>query len=263
MCLARSIVICYASPAGRTAIGRVNKMRPVRGNVLVGGLSFSRSLLTLKGRVTAPALLLSQFFYLARAAILRRYKRRYKLDRSLIGWIVNTARANYWRVSSWYDLEDLIQDGMECYARCKDRYQYVANQSHFMSLVKKTYINHIHNLAIKKSRELDIPVSNFVLNEIYTLQALDEIAGPQPETSTFRVLVGKLPQELKQLLMILIEDARNIPMINRPDRTRETTNEYLCRLISVNPNQYDIEDMFRRHFNGEPVYFNSALTFWM
>ena len=176
---------------------------------------------------------------------------------------MNTARANYWRVSSWYDLEDLIQDGMECYARCKDRYQFVANQSHFMSLVKKTYINYIHNLAIKKSRELDMPISNFILEDVYPLQAVDEVAGPQPETSTFRVLLGKLPTELKELLFILVNDARDIPYLTREDRTRETNNEYFNRLIGTDPARYDIEEMFRKHFAGEQVYFNQGLSFWL
>src|ERR1700730_17047043 len=81
------------------------------------------------------------------------------MDRSMSGWIVYTARQNYWRVMRWYDLSDLIQDGYLAFAKCKARYGHLFSnppthdeRKWFMALVKTTYSNHIYDLAMAKTR---------------------------------------------------------------------------------------------------------------
>ena len=39
-------------------------------------------------------------------------------DAGVRGWIVKTAYKHYWRVSSYYEFDDLVQDGYLCYAKC-------------------------------------------------------------------------------------------------------------------------------------------------
>lgn len=181
----------------------------------------------------------------------------------MIGWIVETSKKNHWRVASWYELRDLIQDGYMVYARCNETYAHIRKQSHFMALFKTSFKNHIHNLAKLKSRTVDFPISLFVVDDTPDWTALDVLAGPQPEEATFRVLLTQLPTELKALLLILAKDARNIPKLRRENRTRETLNEYLCRLIGRNPEEYDIEALLVSHFSGQQVRMHRGLSFWL
>lgn len=193
----------------------------------------------------------------------RRYVRLHRLDPSMIGWIKNTARRNFWRVSQWYELRDLIQDGYLVYARCNITYAHIRSQPHFMALFKRAFNNHIHNLAKAKERTVDAPITLFISEDGNVTAALDTLAGAQPEEATFRVLLNQLPTELKNLIMILVRDARNIPLLRGEDRTRETTNEYLCRIANLNPVEYDIRAMLRAHFYGEPIRIHQGLTFWL
>lgn len=188
--------------------------------------------------------------------------RRQRLDGSIHGWIKNTARRNFWRVASWYELKDLIQDGYMCYARCLDFYPQVKSQKHFMSLFKRTYTNYIHNLAKQRSRQLDTPISELISREVEPTVALTLLAGAQQEEVTFKVLFNQLPTELKVLIEVYANEARSIPM-RREGRQRETMNEYLCRLGGINPIEYKIRAMLIAHFKGEPITVHNGLSFWL
>lgn len=172
---------------------------------------------------------------------MKRELREHRLDAGLRGWIVNTAKKNLWRVPSRYDLSDLIQDGYLCYCICNLRYRHVKEQRHFMALVKRTFINHIHDLATERTR----------LIETLVVPDSPSLVQVEPGDALFNVLLNQLPAELKQLLVTLIRDSKNIPMLRSEDGTRETRNQYLCRLLNVDPELVDIEQVFREHFGYE------------
>lgn len=153
------------------------------------------------------------------------------------GWIVNTARRNLWRVYGWYDLDDLIQDGFICYCMCLERYSHVKEKRHLMALVKVTYINHIHRLARKKRKrpEILVPADSPVFD------------GLVPEDASFITLLGQLPEELRQLIDILLKDACKLPRLVGVDGVRETTNQYLCRLVGLDATVVDLLSVFREH----------------
>lgn len=171
-----------------------------------------------------------------------RPQRQHRLDKGIRGWIVTTARKNYWRVASWYDLEDLIQDGYVCYARCNQRYGHVRDQAHFMALVKTTYIHHITDLANERSRA----VASVGMDP----EVLNAVAPPTMPDGEFVALFHSLPKELKQLVSVLLDDAKSIPYLKQATGNRETNNEYLCRLIGLDPLQVNLEAMFRAHFSS-------------
>lgn len=176
---------------------------------------------------------------------MKRLKRDHRLDKGIKGWIIKTAKKNHWRVRAWGDLEDLIQEGWWCYARCHRKYPGV-NQAHFMALVKVSFIHHIHFLALKASRRPDSILGKNSYQDVD--QALEALLAPVPEEQTFVTLMGQLPAEIKQLLVILINDAREIPMLINNDGTRETTNQYLWRLLGQKPNGIDLRQAFHEHF---------------
>lgn len=169
---------------------------------------------------------------------MKRAERQHRLDPGLRGWLVNYSKRNFWRVPSCYDLDDLIQDGYLCYCVCNAKYRHVKVQRHFMALVKVTFHNHITDLANERTRlgEVLVPPDSPTLDRVETPDAL------------CAVLLRQLPDELKQLLHVLLHGARQIPMRRYADGTRETTNDYLCRLLGVDPDLVDVENVFREHF---------------
>lgn len=169
---------------------------------------------------------------------MERVKRQHRLDAGIKGWIINTSKKNLWRVPSWYDLDDLIQDGYICYASCNLRYKAVKEQRHFMALVKVTFINHIHDLSKVRTRlpEEALPP------EAMAFQGVVQSEAP------FFTLVKQLPGELVALIEHLLSDKPKPAYKQFPDHTRETTNQYLCRLLGIDPNAVNLATVFREHF---------------
>lgn len=179
---------------------------------------------------------------------MKRFRRRHRLDKMLKGWIINHAKRNYWRVASWYDLDDLIQDGFVCYCRCLEKYGHIQVQRHFTALVVATFTNHIHDLAAKKTRSAEMSISEYAAADcIDTSEALENLAGVEHEEQTLATLIAQLPAELHELIKVLANDARSFPML-RINGRRETTNEWLCRIAKLDPKLVNVEQQLREHF---------------
>lgn len=178
-----------------------------------------------------------------------RYKRRNTIDRGIRGWIINTSKKNHWRVAAHYDLDDLIQEGYFCYCRCLSMYPHITHPPHFMALFKRCFTNHCHFLASRVSRQPDAIIASFDPSKFHDAdEVLQSLVPPQQEEATLRTLIGQLPSEIKELLKILSSDAKAIPMLVHADGRRETTNDYLWRLIGRRPNGIDLRSAFQNHF---------------
>lgn len=151
---------------------------------------------------------------------------------------MNTSRKNLWRVPNWYTLEDLIQEGYICYSNCNVKYGRELKLKHFMALVKVSFINHIHDLANLKTR-----------NSFEIVVDPDSAAffRVEQEEATFFTLLMQLPKELQELIHVLLNDALEIPM-QCSGRSKETTNDYLCRLIGIDPELVNLQSVFKEHF---------------
>lgn len=172
------------------------------------------------------------------------------LDKGLRGWIVNTARVNYWRVSSWYQLDDLIQDGYLCYSKVASKYT-TANQKHLMALVQRTFINHITDLARNRGRLNEVPVSD-ISESPETF--FDGVMEPNSEATDVAMLLLDAPAEAIALLKALSSDLMSAPY-RKADGTRETTNERICRISGIDLSS-DILDTVHRFLTkqrGEPL----------
>jgi DNA-directed RNA polymerase specialized sigma24 family protein len=153
------------------------------------------------------------------------------LDEGMVNWIRATARKNHWRVSRWYRYEDLVQDGMMCYARCRARYTQFptrrptrSQKKHFMALVKTAFTRHIHNIARKKSTD--------VLAEDLAAFAWSEALGSSEPDAPLLVLLLQAPKEIKDLFVVLATDTSSFLKIGG---VRETTNEHIGRLLGTSP----------------------------
>lgn len=162
------------------------------------------------------------------------------MDQGARHWLLKTVRAEFWRVSGWCDLEDLIQDGHMIYAKLSRRYP-DANASHRMTLFKTSVANYLHDLAEKRSRSVDLYPGNIALGSLSD-EAGGRAIGAQPEASTFAVLVATAPAPVKAVLSLLASDAK------LRVRGGEKVNDRLCRLTGLNSAEIDLVGMLKAHF---------------
>jgi hypothetical protein len=171
------------------------------------------------------------------------------LDRSMCGWIVNTARAQHWRVASWYNLQDLEQDGYLCYCKCWNHYRHLfdvpnptkGQRRHFMALVKTAYCNHIATLSTKFPVVGDIAVSQIEPLPRSDVDVLEQLMPAEAEQASVLCALAKLPVELADIMERFAQDGfdggkylrRRISTSTGRTRhkVRETTAEYWERVL--------------------------------
>lgn len=188
------------------------------------------------------------------------------LDDAARGWIVNTAKKNFWRVASWYSLEDLIQDGYLCFYKCHARYKFLTVKNHpltedkrrFMALAKAAYNNHITNLSNRRTATPEVALSQLLPEGTMAEDHLNALLPVQPEEATLQVLLAAAPKELRELFDLLVQDGvtvvdfarsrlrRHGDRVQRGRRAlRETTNEHYCRRLGLDPRGTDLIGMVR------------------
>ena len=183
-------------------------------------------------------------------------KRAGTLDASLVGWIKNTAKYHHWRVARYVDLEDLIQDGYLYYAKCLKLYGFTAkNQEHFMALFQRAYLNHITELARKRTRGEYVLIDDNRPDSFNSELWLDMILGGV-EGEGF---ITRLKQEAKfpvSAVIALFTTESGVAISRRhPQRQWEPLNQYLCRLIGVDHNDYNLPLLVKSFLDGRGAYF--------
>jgi len=189
------------------------------------------------------------------------------LDEGMRGWIVNTALKEHWRVEQLTEVDDLIQDGYLCYAKCRNRYigkktshTYLPpkhptkdNLRHFQSLVKTAFMNHIFTLAAKHKGVNVYAVSQVKKQETTADNAVwDKFLPQQPEQASLFSLVANAPEEIKQLVTLLVSDGLDLLKFERRRKgrraLRETNNEFYCRILGIDPANTDMVGKLRDYF---------------
>ena len=152
------------------------------------------------------------------------------MDGGAKGWLVNYARANYWRVSTWYELDDLVQDGLLTYTRIVQRYGHVKDRRHIMGLFKRAYVNHIHDLAKKKTR------TSPEIRESDLGAPIDQTSASLYATPDTSPVLATLPPIVRKAI-VAIQTSPELREAYRRNAngTRETTHERLCRVLGVSP----------------------------
>lgn len=158
-------------------------------------------------------------------------------DKGLRGWIVKTAKKNYWRVAAWHDLDDLIQEGLLAYAICRHRYRAkVKNRRHFMALVQVVYINRITDLANERTAGDDIPISQIAADG-KELAALEYLAGGTDGDQELAALLATAPAEVRGFLA-LFDTQEGLAELDKPLRrykggVRQTFDERLSQILGM------------------------------
>lgn len=166
-------------------------------------------------------------------------------------WLLRTVAKNYWRVCTYYEFEDLVQDGYMVFLLVKQKYEGRGfTDSHISNLFKRSFINHIHDLSNKRTRQA------FEVPEIVTNEDDDEVTRTvpgDPELQTIGLMIAKAPREIRAVLDILVSDAGRkrlrAPFRHSPTGSRETMNDRLCRLAGVDPST-NLVDQFTSYFSA-------------
>lgn len=166
------------------------------------------------------------------------------LDQRMVGFIEKFARKNYWRVSSWIDLDDLIQDGMMCYAKCRRRYvddlgtlpERPITSDHrkmMMGAVMTAFARHVHGLAsYRTEHDAECCLSDMVSSDDDARDVVDNIHAESGIESCVALLVNA-PPEIAELFRILVEDARAAATFVRDGfGRRETMNQHARRVTA-------------------------------
>lgn len=159
------------------------------------------------------------------------------LDAGLKGYIINQARKNLWRVQPLYEFDDLVQEGYMCFAICKKRYGHIESSSHFMSLFKTTFQNQMHDLATARTRQ------QIVYEEE---EASKNSMSIDFNCGQLLLRLNQLPPYLRKFIELATTEIQQ-PRLKNTDKERETNNEYFCRLLGIDPTEYDLEMELKLH----------------
>lgn len=170
-------------------------------------------------------------------------------DNGALRWLETVARQQRWKVASWHELDDLIQDGIWLFYRVVRKYPFREHvtpngnvrlvpleRRHIMGLFQRAFLNHITNLANKRTRGNEAPVDVRGDDDAGdTLERLvQDFAGYQPPLEAASV---GAPHNVKRVIDLLIEKPE---VLSRPYRCRidgrETKNDRVCRALRLNPN---------------------------
>lgn len=164
-------------------------------------------------------------------------------DRGATIWLKNTAKQHFWRVVSWYELGDLIQDGYLSWFIVQDRYPGLHYPGHIMRLFQVTYLNRIHDLSKRRTRnEPEVSFHRF------SEEAVEQISNMLPcEFADLLATMAEMRPDLAECVRQLISN----PKFSKPYRVklgegRETLNDRLCKVLQVDPEANDLAGELRQ-----------------
>lgn len=166
------------------------------------------------------------------------------LPAPVVGWIYNHSRKNYWRVAAWYDIDDLIHDGLVCAYKCREEYGTDLDPKHFASLVRTTFYNHIGEL-IRKKRAVDDPSVGFAdignwggvqhgRQNVAQSEAegMDKLRIAADAIEDIGLMIAEMPAHLRKAVTLLLNSPEKFRRLRqRLDGTVETLSEKLGQLV--------------------------------
>lgn len=154
------------------------------------------------------------------------------------GWVVNYITDNKWRTKPAFGFDDLYQEAFLCFAICCERYPQVVEAPHFMSLFKRTFMNRVHDMASRRTRE---KAFSYDENSELGPPTSDSLLGRQqkmcPEMmgAELDMLVQDAPGPIRELIATVLEAPDELLGFLRAETTglRENAVKRLARLARV------------------------------
>lgn len=161
-------------------------------------------------------------------------------------WLYRIAKANHWRVASWIDLDDLIQDGFLCWQIAVTKYPDIDNPKIAMRLFQTIYTNLLHDLANKRTITTEYSFS------LFDDAAIFHFEQQACEFGEMLRLVIEAPPLISKCLRDLLFSGLDLSAPYRTwlDGRRETFNDRLCRLLKVDPNKVNLHQALHNYLRN-------------
>lgn len=181
-------------------------------------------------------------------------KQKIEWDDRFKGWLCKYVKKNLWKVGDYIDFEDLIQDGYILFIKLQKKYP-DAEIKQFMALFKRSFSNYIYDLRKSNLREHDC--LSLLINESIidnTINNLSISYGEKEESDYLLELDKTLFQAPKDFITIITAllngtySKKNKKFMSKL-RIRESTNEFLCRIVNKNPKNNNIVKEIQQYFN--------------
>lgn len=166
-------------------------------------------------------------------------------DDGLIGWMHRHCHQNYWRVVGLMEMDDLIQEGYVCYCYCRNLYGVGLPPQQFMALYKRAFDTRLTDFSKARTnkRAHEVIESDLYLpgEEDTSESPLERLINAEDSSDLSGILeiISEAPtQPIRDFLTLFLTDAAE--QLREPFRRkigigRETTNQFICRILGVNP----------------------------
>jgi hypothetical protein len=176
-------------------------------------------------------------------------------------WMMKYARRHFWRVSSWCDLDDLIQDGYMTYYRIVAKYCYprrryitqhgqvmpprpkarpVKDRPHLMALFKLAFAQHIDELAKRRTAEPEMPVSQLTPSDNSPHGWLWDTIASESDPAQAAALAPWRARAALDALELAPQRVLRSHYRVRVGAEDETLNERLCKILGLNHADFDL-----------------------
>lgn len=156
------------------------------------------------------------------------------IELDIVKWIKKYSSKNYYRIPTWMDLDDLIQEGYEVVAKCRRRYGNKLEHKHFKSLVMVSFSNRITDLSNYKTRVLEDTVEELPVN-----------AGV-PAEGFFAASLALAPKTVKAVLNLFTDGK----VLEAMRKQATLTNEFVCEMLDTDPTQMDLLEEVKEYFSA-------------
>lgn len=119
------------------------------------------------------------------------------------GYVINTIKANHWRVREIHEFEDLEQESMEVFLRLVSKYPLLDGPHHFMGLFKRAWSNRLNDLAVACGRARRC-VPSSVLEDKDGDEFSREFVGELNNSGFLKIMIDQAPGEVKQVLSLFL-----------------------------------------------------------
>jgi hypothetical protein len=171
----------------------------------------------------------------------------------VLGFVVNFLRRNYWRVQSYMEYEDCLQEAWLKFNQVKVKYGNLDTPQHFMTIYKLAWTNKFNELAVWSGKHrAEVCVSQLETDDAEDTGALGLLAGDFNNDGMLAIMIDQAPHEVKHVLhLFLTAPVEVLDMFAETWKSRGRHkpygNAHLCELLGL-PEKTDVVGMVTAYF---------------
>lgn len=166
-------------------------------------------------------------------------------DGPIAGYVVNHLQANYWRVASSMEREEVLQEAYLTFLRCKKLYPDVEEAKHFMALFKTAWYRQFNDLSNRDTKlRVEVPLPTMRDDEGHEREI--EMVGELENDGLLAITIQQAPSEVKAVLTLFLSAPQELLELAL-SAVRAGNNKHLCRMLGLNKN-IDVIRMTEEYF---------------